>query len=202
MERVAKLFGYHHITSIVDMHERLMFGKPYTFQNTMLSPASVFLQSQSLLTQSFIQCFGQNNTEEPSKKQKAVDVRESPFKRPRSNSQSYDKVKRNTKVKSQTTNLYTHDDSSFNNRIFSSLVISLGGHAIWDFGSIPKLLKVLYNVIRAYKSFYIKGKILYQDISENNIIITDPKEADSFTGMLIDMDLAKEIGSGQSDARH
>lgn len=28
----------------------------------------------------------------------------------------------------------------------------------------------------------------------NNIIITDPKEADGFTGILIDEDLAKEIG--------
>ena len=30
-------------------------------------------------------------------------------------------------------------------------------------------------------------------ISRNNIIITDPKEADGLTGMLIDEDLAKEI---------
>jgi serine/threonine protein kinase len=43
---------------------------------------------------------------------------------------------------------------------------------------------------------------LHRDISENNIIITDPKEADGFTGMLIDEDLAKEIGSGRSGARH
>jgi serine/threonine protein kinase len=43
---------------------------------------------------------------------------------------------------------------------------------------------------------------LHRDISENNIFITDPKEADGFTGMLIDEDLAKEIGSGRSGARH
>lgn len=43
---------------------------------------------------------------------------------------------------------------------------------------------------------------MHRDISENNIIITDPKEADGFKGMLIDEDLAKEIGSGRSGARH
>ena len=58
-------------------------------------------------------------------------------------------------------------------------------------------------VRQAHRSLYIDGKILHRDISENNIIITDPKEADGFTGMLIDGDLAKEMGSGRSGgARH
>ncbi|SLM35077.1 serine threonine-protein kinase sgk2 [Lasallia pustulata] len=46
------------------------------------------------------------------------------------------------------------------------------------------------------------GKILHRDISENNIIITDPGMADGFKGMLIDLDLAKEEGKGPSGARH
>ena len=46
------------------------------------------------------------------------------------------------------------------------------------------------------------GKILHRDISENNIIITDPKETNGFTGMLIDAELGKESGSGRSGARH
>lgn len=43
---------------------------------------------------------------------------------------------------------------------------------------------------------------MHRDISENNITIIDPKEADGFTGMLIDEDLAKEIRSGRNGARH
>ena len=70
------------------------------------------------------------------------------------------------------------------------------------FGSIPKLLEALCNVIKAHKFLYTKGKILYWDISENNIIITYSKEADSFIGMLINVDLAKESDSGQSGAWH
>ena len=46
------------------------------------------------------------------------------------------------------------------------------------------------------------GKILHRGISENNIIITDPKEAKGFTGMLIDAEFGKESGSGRSGARH
>jgi serine/threonine protein kinase len=48
----------------------------------------------------------------------------------------------------------------------------------------------------------VNGKILHRDISENNIIITDPGEADGFAGMLISLKLAKELSSGSSGARH
>lgn len=44
--------------------------------------------------------------------------------------------------------------------------------------------------------------MLHRDISENNITITDLREADGFTDMLMDEDLAKETESGRSVARH
>lgn len=202
VEGVAKLFGHHRITSIADMREGLTFGKPRAFRNTTLNPASAFSQSKSLLSQSFAQRPGPGTAGKPPKKRKSVDAGGRASKRLMSNRRSHDKAKRDTEVKSQTTSLYTHDDSSFDNRIFGCLVISPGGRAIRDFGSIPELLEALRDAIKAHMSLYRKGKILHRDISENNIIITDPKEADGFTGMLIDVDLAKEIGSGRSGARH
>ena len=201
VEGVAKLFGHHRITSIADMREGLKFGKPYTFRNTTLSPASSFSQSQSLLSQSF-GLYDLGTTGELPKKRKSVDAGGSPSKRSRSNSQSPDKAERDKEVKSQTTSPYTHDDSSFDNRIFCCLVISPAGRALRDFRSIPELLKALRDAVKAHKSLYMKGKILHRDISENNIIITDPKEANGFTGMLIDADLGKEVGSGRSGARN
>ena len=105
---------------------------------------------------------------------------------------------RESKVNSETTSLYTYNNSSFDNRIFGYLVISPSGRTIRDFRLIQELLKALRDAIKAYRSLYTDGKILYRDISENNIIIIDPKEADGFTGILIDKDLAKEIGSGRS----
>ena len=202
VEGVARLVGHHRITSIANIREGLKFGKPYAFRNTTLSPTSSFSQSQSLLSQSFGQLYGLGTAGEPSKKRKSVDAGGSPPKRSRSNSQSPDKAKRDKEMNSQTTSLYTHDASSFDNRIFGCLVISPDGRAIRDFRSILELLETLRDAIRAHRSLYTKGKILHRDISENNIIITDPKEADGFTGMLIDEDLAKEIGSGRSAARH
>ncbi|KAL9130813.1 MAG: hypothetical protein Q9175_006929 [Cornicularia normoerica] len=201
VEGVAKLFGHHRISSIADMREGLKFGKPYAFRNTTLSPASSISQSQSLLSQSF-GLYGLGTTGELPKKRKSVDAGGSPSKRSRSNSQGPNKAKRDKEVNSQTTSLYTHDDSSFDNRIFCCLVISPAGRALRDFRSIPELLKAFRDAVKAHKSLYIKGKILHRDISENNIIITDPKEANGFTGMLIDADLSKEVGSGRSGARH
>ena len=198
---VAELFGHHHITSIANMREGLTFGKPYAFRNTTFNPASSFSQSQSLLSQSFGQRFGLGTAEELSKKRKSVDAGGSPSKRSRSNSQSPDKAKRDMEVNSQTTSLFTHDDSSFNNRILRCLIISPAGRALRDFRSIPELLKALRDAVKAHKSLYMKGKILHRDISENNIIITDPKEANGFTGMLIDTEYGKENGSGRSGAR-
>ncbi|KAK3177211.1 hypothetical protein OEA41_008540 [Lepraria neglecta] len=140
-------------------------------------------------------------------KRKPVGSRGSPSKRSRSYGQSHNTAKQENEVAytmeySQTTSLYTYNKSSFDNRIFRCLVISPAGRAIRDFGSILELLKALRDAIKAHRSLYTAGKILHRDISENNIIITDPKEADGFTGILIDQDLAKEIGSGPSGARH
>jgi hypothetical protein len=202
VEGVARLFGHRHIINIADMREGLKFEKPHVFRNTKLSLASSFSQSQSLFSQSHGQLFSLGTAGEPPKKRKSIEAEGSSFKRSRSNSQSSDKVKRDKEINSQTTSLFTHDDGSFDNRIFGCLVISPAGRAIRDFRSISELLKALRDAIKAHRSLYIKGKILHRDISENNIIITDPKEADGFTGMLIDEDLAKEIGSGRSGARH
>ena len=202
VEKVVKLFDHHRITSIADMRERLKFEKPYAFRNIVLSFAFFFSQSQSLLSQSFGQRFSLNTAEKSSKKRKFVDVEKSSSKRSKFNSQSADKVRRNKKINSQTTSLYTHNDSSFDNRIFGCLMISPAGRAIRDFWSILKLLKALRDAIKAHKSLYAKGKILHRDISKNNIIITNSKKADDFKSMLIDEDLAKKIDSGRSGARH
>lgn len=89
--------------------------------------------------------------------------------------------------------LYTPNrDDLYENRILSCLVISPAGRVISDFSTIRELLGALYDTIRAHRSLYIKGGILYCDILSNNIIIISPKKADGFKGMLIDLNLAKE----------
>lgn len=98
--------------------------------------------------------------------------------------------------------MYDSDKETFGNRLLRCLVISPAGRALCDFRSIKELLTAIRDSIKAHSSLYLKGRILHRDISENNIIITDPKKANGFTGMLIDLDLAKENGSDQTGARH
>lgn len=133
MKKVARLFDHHRIVNIADMREGLKFEKPYAFRNIILSPAFFFSQSQSFFFQSFSQRFSLNTVEKSSKKRKFVDAEKSSFKKSRFNNQNFDNVKRNQKINSQTTNLYIHDDSSFDNHIFNCLMISSIDRAIRDF---------------------------------------------------------------------
>ncbi|ODH44302.1 hypothetical protein ACO22_00922 [Paracoccidioides brasiliensis] len=95
-----------------------------------------------------------------------------------------------------------NDEELYDNCVLQCLVISPAGRPIYDYRSPLELLTALRDAIKAHRSLYLDGNILHLDISENNIIITDPDKADGHSGMLIDLDLAKEVGSEQSGARH
>ena len=202
VEGIANLFGHDQITSIAEMRDELTFGKPHAFRNITLSPTSSISQPRSLFSQSFKSLNDLSTTKEPLRKRKSTDGGESLPKKSRSSSQNPDKAKQENEPNNHTTSLYAHDDTSYDNRIFRCLVISPAGRALRGFRSKTELLKALRDAIKAHRSLYIKGRILHRDVSENNIIITNPKEVDGLTGMLIDVDLAKEIGSGPSGARH
>jgi hypothetical protein len=58
------------------------------------------------------------------------------------------------------------------------------------------------DAIKGHQPIYVTVNILHRYILANNIIITDPKTADGFQGMLIDIDIAKIKTSGPSEARH
>ena len=202
VEGVAKLFGHRHITSIADTREGLTFTKRSSFRNTTPSSVSSLSHSQrqSLRMRSLRPPPGFSIPSGSLKKRNSVDDGERPSKRSKSTSQSHDEAKRknemaSTEEHSQPTSLYTHDGSSFGNRDFSCLVISPAGRALRDFRSISELPEALRDAVKALKSLYIDGNILHRDVS-------DPKEAYGFTGMLVDADLSKEIGSGRSGARN
>ena len=98
--------------------------------------------------------------------------------------------------------LETPKDGSLDNRIFSCLVVSPPGRPINKFQSVREFLEACRDFIKAHRSLYYDGKILHRDISENNIIVTDVKGEGDPRGMLIDLDLAKELNSSPSGARH
>jgi len=68
--------------------------------------------------------------------------------------------------------------------------------------AIRELLIAFRDTIKVYRSLYLKRNILHKNVSKNNIIITNSNEIDSFTEMLIDLDLAKVLDSERNNAQH
>ncbi|CAK7268910.1 hypothetical protein SEPCBS57363_003330 [Sporothrix epigloea] len=93
-------------------------------------------------------------------------------------------------------------EDTWNDRILSCLVVSPAGRVLTNFGTVRELLEVMRDAIKAHQSLYTTGGILHRDISPNNIIITDPAVSGGYRGMLIDLDMAKVLGSGRSGARN
>ncbi|KAL7893021.1 serine/threonine-protein kinase Sgk2 [Trichoderma sp. SZMC 28014] len=94
------------------------------------------------------------------------------------------------------------DQLPYTNRILRVLAISPAGRSIRQFKTVIELLEGLRDAVKVHQSLYTDGEILHRDISENNIIITNPSNADGFKGMLIDLDLAEEEDKDPSGARH
>jgi hypothetical protein len=193
------------------MRSRLTFEKSYAFRSAPSAASSFsqfFSQSQSpsFPSESFGELHGLSIADKPSRKRKKTDAGRGPSKRSRSASQKSSQGQNENEITYDveeaggTTSLLTRNNGPYDNRVFRCLVISPAGRAIHKYRKKSELLGGLRDAIKAHRSLYLKGNILHRDISENNIIITDPKKTGAM-GMLIDLDLAKEVGSGRSGAR-
>jgi Fungal protein kinase len=200
---VATLFGHHDITSIEKMRDSLTFPPPHRFRNTPLSASTSFSESQSQVTlsRSFgtFQSLGISHTSLG--KRKSIDRGLQPAKKSRSNSQT-SKLREEYEAKQDPSDEKTNAQAEvYKNRIFSCLVVSPAGRTIKEFRSVSELLTALRDAIKGHQSLLSKAQILHRDISENNIIITDPETAAGFSGMLIDLDLAVVDGE-RTGGRH
>ena len=210
VEGIAKLIGYQRITSISELRSGLTFSFPHRFRD---GTTTSFSQTQ--LSQSFGPIQNLNISKTSSKRKRAGDERGSQ-KRSRSDNQK-SKLSREyeaaQKPSEPALSLYESDNGQYSNRVFGCLAIGPAGRALSEFTQRPQstnsalpaireLLTTLRDAIKAHRSLYLKGNILHRDVSENNIIITNPDETGGFAGMLIDLDLAKMLGSGRSGARH
>ncbi len=212
MEGIAKLIGYQRITSITELRSGLTFPSPHRFRDRTASATASFSQTQD-------QSFGpiQNlSISKPSSKRKRPGDDGGSRKRSKSSSQKSKLSQQYEETQTSgepAVSLYESDDGQYSNRIFGCLAIAPAGRALSEFtqrpqatNSVPSairgLLTALRDAIKAHRSLYLKANILHRDVSENNTIITNPDETGGFTGMLIDLDLAKVLGSGRSGARH
>ncbi|KAI9765252.1 MAG: hypothetical protein M1839_005599 [Geoglossum umbratile] len=228
---VARLFGYQDLDSITNLRQGLQFGKPRWFssatsgsinQTQSRTKSACSKKSRSRSAGLSIGGVTLGSSLSGHKRKQHGEVAElHQSKRSRSGSS-----RRRTDITSQitaehdsgvegankhsfeeanTTSLMhprEADNESFDNRIFCCLVVYPPGRAIHEFESVLEFLEACRDVIKGHRSLYQDEKILYRDVSKNNIIITDAEKEEDPSGMLIDLDLAKELDSGPSGARH
>ncbi len=212
VEGIAKLIGYQRVTSINELRCGLTFPSPHRFRDVTASASTSFSQTQ--LGQSFGPIQNPSISKTSSKRKRPGDERGSQ-KRSRSDSQKSklsQQYEAAQKPGEPAVSLYESDNGNYSNRIFGCLAIAPAGRALSEFtqrpqstNSVPSLIRelltTLRDAIKAHRSLLLKANILHRDISENNIIITN-KDETGFSGMLIDLDLAKVLGNGRSGARH
>ncbi|KAK5659148.1 hypothetical protein OQA88_1238 [Cercophora sp. LCS_1] len=79
------------------------------------------------------------------------------------------------------------------NRTLSCVATAPLGRPIQQFKSIPELLEVLRDLVKALRSLYLDARILHRDIAIKNLIIAFQPEADGPKGVLIDLDGALDL---------
>lgn len=198
---IARLIGHCDITNTNDIRSGITFTKRYSFRGTaggVSSFSRVLFQPQYPVNKHL---GGIESSVKRQMKRKLVGEDPKPKRSKFENQQLglQNEVTYIGRVSSGSRQLVS-SDSLYDNRTLRCLVISPAGRPIYKYHSPVELLEALRDAIQAHESLYNKGNILHRDISENNIIITDLKK-DGFSGMLIDLDLAKELGSGRSGAR-
>lgn len=201
VQGIARLIGHCDITNINDIRSGITFTKRYSFRGTAMGISSfsrVLFQSQRLVNKRLSNI--EISVKRPMKR-KLVGEGPKP-KRPKFENRQSGLQNEVTYLDGEScrSRQIASSDSLYDNRTLRCLVFSPAGRPIYKYQSPLELLEALRDAIKAHQSLYSKGNILHRDISENNIIITDLKK-DGFSGMLIDMDLAKELGSGRSGAR-
>ncbi|KPM39086.1 hypothetical protein AK830_g7476 [Neonectria ditissima] len=205
---IAKLVAYQEeVTSISRLRENLVFSTPHKFRGVPRSAHTSFSLSQPPRSYSLNQPLGLSTVSTGSGKRKSTGGSSHASKRSRSSSQLAEAERREGEAtypvqEPRGTSLVQETTRPYDNRVLRVLAISPAGRSISQFRSVTELLEGLRDAIKVHRSLYTDGGILHRDISENNIIITDPGRADGFRGMLIDLDLAKEEGKGPSGARH
>ncbi|KAI9775541.1 MAG: hypothetical protein M1816_005896 [Peltula sp. TS41687] len=214
---VARLFGHQDLETIADLRQGLGFGEPRSFRS---ATGNSFSESHTGSVLSGLG-FSQHHLSSTSgrKRKRCGDTAFTRTKQSRSESscrwldltqivkEQYNAPEetRYSIEQPNSTNvvcLTSPINGSFDNRIFSCLVISPPGRPLHEFQSVKEFLEACRDIVRALKSLYQEGKILHRDISKNNLIIPDGNSEGEPKGMLIDLDLAKELDSGPSGARH
>ncbi|MCJ1426507.1 hypothetical protein MMC29_004410 [Sticta canariensis] len=88
------------------------------------------------------------------------------------------------------------DHESIKNRTFSCVVVFPPGRPLLMYKTVVELLEGFRDAMKGHRSLYQDAKILHQDVSIQNIIITEPENGSGPKGMMIDLDSAMELAVG------
>ncbi|KAF2452319.1 hypothetical protein BDY21DRAFT_417793 [Lineolata rhizophorae] len=222
----SKLFGYHDLETIADLREGLQFGRPKAFRSARkdsINQSRSKTQGSMLADALGISLATFSSSSSRQKRKRSDETfptgrlkRSRSGSRRQSDSGSPIKVQVNSSAidgsvnvseqgveQSDTISLTAAEvqDDSFENRIFSCLVIWPPRRAIHEFTSGTEFLEACRDFLKGHRSLYVDGRMLHRDISDNTIITNPEREGDP-RGMLIDLDLAKDLDGGPSGARH
>jgi hypothetical protein len=201
VEGVAKLLGCRDITSIKELRNGLIFRNPYRFRSASCDGSASSESPFQSLESPHSSLGKRKSTDEGTKSSKRLRPNHRPSRLRAEYDAKHHSEEEEEEEEEEAANEVDVQTGPYENRLFSCQVISPAGRTIREFSSVKELLTALCDAIKAHRSLLTKAKILHRDISENNIIITNPKTADGLTGMLIDLDLAI-VGGERTGARH
>jgi hypothetical protein len=193
---VARLFGHEDLEEINDLRDGMTFGKPQKFRSAMVSESQALSLKENRKRSGEIitKPAKRSRTEGSSKLRDITNIITAEDDRPEGANR--DNIERSSGANP------TILESPFDNRILSCLVVSPPGRSISKFDSVKQFLEAFRDFIKAHRSLLNEGRILHRDISENNVIITDAGGEGDPRGMLIDLDLAKNLDDEPSGARY
>ena len=190
---IPRMIGHRRIIYTSALRSHLTFSKKRQIHGRLAgSNASFTSQTGSLQLSS--------ETAE-GKKRKSTDTTPESQKKSRSNSQASklsQVYEAGDSFNSQSSLTSPATREPFVDRVLSCQATRPAGRPLARFHSVSELLRGVRDGIKVHRSLFLDGKILHRDVSETNMIITDPDENDGLFGMLIDLELGTVIVDGKN----
>ena len=189
---VPRLIGHRRTITIGELRSSLTFAKKRQLHGRLARSEASFSSQLELLPL----------TDEPTpgKKRKSVDANPGSQKKSRSNSQAskLSQVYEAGSFNSQSSFTSPVTEEPFVDRMLSYQATQPAGRPLSKFLSVSELLRAVRDAIKVHRSLFLDGRILHRDVSESNMVITDPKENDGLSGMLIDLELGTVVKDGKN----
>ena len=189
---VPRLIGHRRTITTGELRSSLTFDKKRQLHGRLARSEASFSSQLELLPL----------TDEPTlgNKRKSVDANPGSQKKSRSNSQAskLSQVYGAGSFNSQSSVTSPASEAPYVDRVLSYQATEPAGRPLSKFHSVLEPLRAVRDAIKVHRSLFLDGRILHRDVSELNMIITDPKENDGLTGMLIDLELGTVVEDGKN----